>query len=33
VPLVPGDRVLDLACGDGGQAEPLERGLVYIGAD
>ena len=34
VPLVPGDRLLDLACGDGGQAEPLlERGLVYIGAD
>jgi SAM-dependent methyltransferase len=29
-----GDRVLDLACGDGGQAEPLlERGLVYLGAD
>jgi SAM-dependent methyltransferase len=32
--LEPGDRVLDLACGDGGQAEPLlERGLVYLGAD
>src|SRR5437763_4177674 len=32
--LEPGDRVLDLACGDGGQAEPLlGRGLVYVGAD
>jgi SAM-dependent methyltransferase len=33
-PLVPGDRVLDLACGDGGLAlflEPL--GLSYLGVD
>jgi SAM-dependent methyltransferase len=29
-----GDRVLDMACGDGGQAEPLlARGLVYLGVD
>jgi len=34
VPLEPGDRVLDLACGDGGLAEPLlARGLSYLGVD
>lgn len=34
VPLRPGDRVLDLACGDAGLAEPLlARGLAYIGVD
>jgi SAM-dependent methyltransferase len=33
-PLRPGDRVLDLACGDAGFAEfLLPRGLVYLGAD
>jgi hypothetical protein len=33
-PLVPGDTVLDLACGDAGLAEPLlARGLRYIGVD
>ena len=33
-PLVPGDRVLDLACGDGGFGEALlRRGLVYLGAE
>lgn len=33
-PLVPGDTVLDLACGDAGLAEPLlDRGLRYIGVD
>jgi SAM-dependent methyltransferase len=33
-PLRPGDRVVDLACGDGGLAEPLlARGLSYIGVD
>jgi predicted TPR repeat methyltransferase len=32
--LGPGDRVLDLACGDAGLAEPLLRnGLRYIGVD
>jgi SAM-dependent methyltransferase len=32
--LEPGDRVLDLACGDGGFGEfLLARGLVYLGAD
>jgi SAM-dependent methyltransferase len=31
-PLQPGDRVLDLACGDGGLAEHL-RGLRYLGVD
>ena len=32
--LQPGDRVLDLACGDGGFGELLlARGLVYLGAD
>jgi len=32
--LEPGDRVLDLACGDGGLGEHLRaRGLVYVGAD
>jgi SAM-dependent methyltransferase len=32
--LNPGDTVLDLACGDGGLAEPLlARGLGYIGVD
>ena len=32
--LRPGDRVLDLACGDGGFGELLlARGLVYLGAD
>jgi SAM-dependent methyltransferase len=32
--LGPGDRVLDLACGDGGMAEPLlVRGLTYVGVD
>jgi SAM-dependent methyltransferase len=32
--LRPGDRVLDLACGDGGFAEfLLARGLGYLGAD
>ena len=32
--LVTGDRVLDLACGDAGLAEPLlERGLAYTGVD
>lgn len=34
VPLRPGDRVLDLACGDAGLAEPLlARGLFYTGVD
>ncbi len=34
VPLRAGDEVLDLACGDGGLAEPLlARGLAYIGID
>jgi SAM-dependent methyltransferase len=33
-PLVPGDRVLDLACGDGGLGEfLLPRGLSYVGVD
>jgi Methyltransferase domain len=33
-PLVPGDEVLDLACGDGGLGEPLlARGLRYRGVD
>ena len=33
-PLEPGDRVLDLACGDGGFGEALlRRGLVYLGVD
>ena len=33
-PLRPGDRVLDLACGDGGLAEALlTRGLSYLGVD
>ncbi|MFN2469297.1 MAG: trans-aconitate 2-methyltransferase [Gaiellaceae bacterium] len=33
-PLEAGDRVLDLACGDGGLAEPLlARGLAYAGVD
>jgi len=33
-PLEPGDRVLDLACGDGGLAGPLlARGLSYLGVD
>ena len=32
--LAPGDEVLDLACGDGGLAEPLlARGLRYRGVD
>lgn len=32
--LRPGDRVLDLACGDAGLAEPLlARGLSYLGVD
>jgi SAM-dependent methyltransferase len=32
--LQPGDRVLDLACGDGGFGELLlARGLAYLGAD
>jgi SAM-dependent methyltransferase len=32
--LVPGDRVLDLACGDGGLGEHLlGRGLEYLGLD
>jgi SAM-dependent methyltransferase len=32
--LIPGDRVLDLACGDGGLGEYLvPRGLSYIGVD
>ncbi len=32
--LEPGDLVLDLACGDGGLAEPLlERGVRYRGVD
>jgi SAM-dependent methyltransferase len=32
--LAPGDTVLDLACGDGGLAEPLlEKGLRYVGVD
>lgn len=32
--LAPGDRVLDLACGDAGLAEPLlARGLAYLGVD
>jgi SAM-dependent methyltransferase len=31
-PLVPGDTVLDLACGDGGLAEHL-AGLRYLGVD
>ena len=32
--LAPGDRVLDLACGDGGFGELLlAGGLVYLGAD
>jgi SAM-dependent methyltransferase len=34
IELVPGDTVLDLACGDGGMAEfLLPRGLAYAGAD
>lgn len=34
VPLRPGDRVLDLACGDGGFAEHLlDAGLAYSGVD
>jgi SAM-dependent methyltransferase len=34
VPLEPGDRVLDLACGDGGLAGPLLAcGLSYLGVD
>jgi SAM-dependent methyltransferase len=34
VPLVPGDEVLDLACGDGGVGPfLLERGLGYRGVD
>ncbi|HEX2302484.1 MAG TPA: class I SAM-dependent methyltransferase [Gaiella sp.] len=34
VPLEPGDKVLDLACGDGGLgAFLLERGLSYNGVD
>jgi len=34
LPLVPGDTVLDLACGDGGLAEPLlAAGLGYSGVD
>ena len=33
-PLVAGDLVLDLACGDAGLAEPLlARGLRYLGVD
>jgi SAM-dependent methyltransferase len=33
-PLVPGDTVLDLACGDGGLADPLlDAGMRYIGVD
>jgi SAM-dependent methyltransferase len=33
-PLVPGDVVLDLACGDGGFGEVLRaRGLRYVGVD
>jgi SAM-dependent methyltransferase len=33
-PLVPGDRVLDLACGDGALGRSLlPRGLAYIGVD
>jgi SAM-dependent methyltransferase len=33
-PLARGDRLLDIACGDGGQAEPLlAHGLVYYGID
>ncbi len=33
-PLVAGDTVLDLACGDAGLAGPLlERGLRYVGVD
>jgi SAM-dependent methyltransferase len=33
-PLAPGDRLLDIACGDGGQAGPLlAQGLVYYGID
>jgi SAM-dependent methyltransferase len=33
-PLVRGDRVLDLACGDGGLGEfLLPRGLSYVGVD
>ena len=32
--LEPGDRILDIACGDGGQAVPLlEHGLEYTGID
>ena len=31
--LGPGDTVLDLACGDGGLAEFLPRGIHYRGAD
>ena len=32
--LEPGDRLLDIACGDGGQAEPLlAHGLTYYGID
>lgn len=32
--LAPGDRVVDLACGDGGFGEHLvARGLVYLGVD
>lgn len=33
-PLVPGDRVLDLACGDGGLADfLLPHGISYLGVD
>ena len=33
-PLLPGDTVVDLACGDGGLAEPLlADGLRYVGVD
>lgn len=33
-PLVPGDVVLDLACGDGGMAIPLRsHGVGYLGVD
>lgn len=32
--LEPGDRILDIACGDGGQAVPLlAHGLEYLGID
>ena len=33
-PLQPGDRLCDLACGDGGLAEPLlAYGIEYVGVD